>query len=81
MGFKDKKKKKLGHKQNHPQQQSICCLKKNVHEHETKQNRKKQQIADLVPFVLLYILLKLLSHLNLAMAVHYFLLVFLEEKN
>lgn len=43
-----------------------------------KQN--KQQIADLVPFVLPCTLLKRLCHLNLVMAVHYFLLVFFAEK-
>lgn len=40
----------------------------------------KQWIADFVPFVLLCTLLKLLRNLNLVMAVHYFLLVFSEEK-
>lgn len=43
-----------------------------------KQN--KQQVADLVPFVLLCTLLKQLCNLNLVMAVHYVLLVFFEEE-
>lgn len=37
-----------------------------------KTNQNQQEMADLVPFVLLRTLFKLLYNLNVVMAVHYF---------